>query len=119
MDRLLRLLNLNQMKFEKRNYSTSELLGKPVNCMDLGSITKGMFTKYKRVKIESLFPRQTYVEGETLNLKLSGKYFTVPCVAISPSGNILIDGHHTVIAKKLRGQKYVNAMCYIFNPLIK
>lgn len=103
------------MTFELKDYSTSELMGKPVNTSDLGSITRGNFTKVKKVDISELEPRQTTVNGGTLNIKIKGKHWTQPCVVITPNAKILIDGHHTVIAKKMRGQKLVNALCYIIN----
>jgi hypothetical protein len=103
------------MEFELKDYSTSELMGKPVNTLDLGSVGRGNFTIVKKVTISELEPRQTLVNGGTLNLKMKGKHWTQPCVVVTPNSKILIDGHHTVIAKKLRGQKQVNALCYIIS----
>ena len=100
--------------FPLENINTELLMGNPVNKMDLGDLGKGRFTVKKRLKIDELQPRQNQVSGGTLNYKLTGKGFTVPYVAVTESGNILIDGHHTVIAKKLKGQRFVFALCYFF-----
>ncbi len=100
------------MKFPLENISTEQLMGKPILDIDLGDTGKGRFADFKRIEITSLHPRQTHVSGGTLNYKMAGNGFTVPYVVISDQGNILIDGHHTVIVKKLKGQKYIYAYCY-------
>lgn len=80
---------------------------------DLGAISKGLFTSSKRLKIADLTARQTEVDGGTLNLKLkSCKYHTMPYVVLFNGANILIDGHHTVIAKKLKNQTFVKCKIY-------
>lgn len=99
--------------FPLHNLSTSDLMGSPVNSMDLGDVGKGRFTITKRIKIADLQPRQTEVSGGTLNYKMTGKGLTMAYVVITATGNILIDGHHTVIVKKLKGQKYIYAKCYV------
>lgn len=100
------------MAFPLKDIRTTDLFVQPVYDGDLGGITRGMFTQYKRVEINTLMPRQEWVNGGTLNFKMKGKGFTVPCVVITHKGNILIDGHHTTIVKKLKGQKYIMANCY-------
>lgn len=103
--------------FPLENIETTRFLNHPVNTQDLGSIGKGLFTHIKRVKIDDLAPRQTHISGGTLNRKMSGKDLTTPYVVITDKGNILIDGHHTVIAKKLKGQKYILAQCYTLTSI--
>lgn len=103
------------MIFDLIDYSTELLLNNIILNTDLGDTGKGRFTEVKRVKIEDLHPRQQTVCGGTLNYKMKGKGLTTAYVVIHKDGNILIDGHHSVIVKKLKGQKFVYAKCYIFN----
>lgn len=73
-------------------------------------IEKSAFTVRKRVLIESLCPNQVLVEPLLISHKRKGNNLTTPYVLIYKGYNILMDGHHTTIAKKLNGQKYIIAL---------
>jgi hypothetical protein len=103
------------MLFPLDNIKTSVMFGKDVNTDDFGSIGKGNFTVTKRIKIDELQPRQTELCGGTLNYKMKGKGFTTAFVIIKGNDKVIIDGHHTVIVKKLKGYKFVYAKCYLFS----
>lgn len=92
---------------------TTAIFGNPLATEDLGAIGKGLFTVKKRVEISTLHPRQTKIDEYTLALKLAGKFHTKSFVVITKNKNILIDGHHTTAAKKMKGQKFVMALCYL------
>ena len=62
-----------KQEFPLNSLPTTDFFGKPVNTSDLGSVTRAMFTSYKRIRIEDLEPRQTEVFGGTINLKIKGK----------------------------------------------
>lgn len=82
---------------------------------DIGDVGKGRFTAIRRISIASLYPRQTQIDDNCLADKIKGKYHTRAFVVVTRDKNILIDGHHTVAAKKIKGQKYIMAKCYFFN----
>lgn len=94
------------------NIETTVFFNRPVCNPDLGALGRGMFTQKKRFKIDELSPRQIYVCEETINYKMKGRWLTTPCIVVSKKETVLIDGHHTVIAKMLNGQKYVYALYY-------
>lgn len=79
---------------------------------DLGDIGKGRFTRTERIVIADLSPRQSLVEIDVLRAKMKGIGLTKPYVVIGKGFKVLIDGHHTVIAKKLNGQQFVIAKTY-------
>lgn len=102
--------------FTAEKYSTEELMGVKKLNLDLFTLThnisKSDFKEVKRVKISTLHPNQLDVDGLTLNWKISGKGYTTPFVLITDYGNILIDGHHTVIAKSILGNRYIYCNTY-------
>lgn len=95
--------------------NTEIIFNNPLSTDCIGDVGKGRFTARKRILISSLHPRQTFIDDDCLADKIKGKYHTCPFVVITKDKNILIDGHHTVAAKKINGKKYIMALCYIFN----
>jgi len=82
-------------------------------------LNPGQFDKAKMVKIGDLWANQSLIDNKTLTLKMKGKNLSV-CYVLSVNNKfILIDGHHTVIAKKLNGQQKVKVMflALTLNPL--
>ena len=67
------------------------------------------FNKNIIVKISDLYANQMALDPEALALKRKGKHLTMPMVVRKNNKLILIDGHHTVIAKKLNGSEKVKA----------
>lgn len=101
------------MKFKDEYISTEILFEKPVNIEDLGRINRDLFTTRKRFLIAELHPRQPECWGGTINYKLKGINLTKTIVCITPlKQNVIMDGHHTTIAKKIKGQKYIYAYCH-------
>lgn len=101
------------MAFPLENLSTVSFFGKDVNTKDFGDLSKENFVGIKRIAISDLQPRQCDVSGEALNRKMKGLNHTTAFVVIAGNDKILIDGHHTVIVKKLKGQKFIYAKCYV------
>lgn len=73
----------------------------------LPSFGKDDFLINKVVKINSLYANQPLIELEALNRKLKGKNLSICYVVEYNNKQILIDGHHTVIAKKIKGNTKV------------
>lgn len=71
---------------------------------------KNDFKSFRFVSISDLFANQEFIDSKVLNIKLSGKNMSVCYVVEFNEKKILIDGHHTVIAKKLNGLRKVKAM---------
>ena len=91
------------------NVKTSDYL-KPVNQdKEFGGIGKGDFKEEKLLIINELIPNQVYVDLDVVKIKMKGKQLTMPYVIKRLGELFLIDGHHTVIAKKLKGQIKVRA----------
>ena len=95
--------------------NTEAIFNNPLATDDIGDVGKGRFTVKRRIPIASIHPRQTMIDDLCLADKVKGKYHTEAFVVITKDKNILIDGHHTVAAKKINGQKYIMAKCYLFN----
>ena len=68
------------------------------------------FSAFKMVLISDLWANQEEVQPEVIDVKRRGKNLTIPYVVNLKGKLILIDGHHTTIAKKLNGQKKIKAM---------
>ncbi len=98
--------------FFTEKYSTEELMGVKKLDIVIDGVSKADFTEVKRIKISTLTPNQLEVDGGTLNWKISGKGHTTPYVLITDKGNVLIDGHHTVIAKSILGSIYIYCKTY-------
>jgi len=96
---------------------TTYIFDNPLANDDLDVIGKADFTIYRRILISSLHPRQTELDENTLAIKVSGKNHTQAYVVCTPFKNILIDGHHTVAAKKIKGRLYVMALCCDYSPI--
>lgn len=90
---------------------TSEFLKYPHNLYDyMPCIGKSDFSVFKTVNICDLWANQSDVNYFDVKIKMKGKNITTPYVISLKDKLILIDGHHTVIAKKINGQKKVKAM---------
>lgn len=77
------------------------------------AVSKREFTVKKRIKIAELMPNQKTVEDWLISVKRRGNRLTTPYVLIYRGNLILMDGHHTTIAKKLNGQKYIIALTFM------
>jgi len=90
---------------------TEQIFNNPVCRHEFGALSKDMFVSRRRIAIDSLHPRQRWIEKEILADKIKGKRHTKIYVGCGKERNILFDGHHTAAAKKIKGQKYVIAYC--------
>ena len=84
---------------------------------DLGfeSISKRQFVVKRKIAIDTLCPNQKEVKPLLISHKRKGNQHTTPYVLIYKGYNILMDGHHTTIAKKLNGQKFIYALTLTLN----
>lgn len=78
--------------------------------LELPLFGKQDFSKFKIVDISDLHANQKNIDLACLERKLKGKGLSVPYIVEYKEKLILIDGHHTVIAKKLNGQKRIKAL---------
>jgi hypothetical protein len=69
------------------------------------------FTETKIISVFDLYANQEEINGDHLKKKLKGKNDSVCYVAIFNGKYILLDGHHTVIAKMLNGKSKIKALC--------
>ncbi|MCT3788470.1 hypothetical protein HZQ67_13935 [Elizabethkingia anophelis] len=74
---------------------------------DLPLVGRSQFTKTKLVEISTMYANQEEIDDEALSRKLCGKNLSTIYVLEYRGKNIILDGHHTVIAKKLKGSKKV------------
>ena len=81
-------------------------INKDFNFLNIG---KHSFVSIKKIEINQLIANQEYIDKDVLKIKIKGKQLTIPYVLNYNNKLILIDGHHTVIAKKINGQKFI--MC--------
>lgn len=89
--------------------ATEFYFGRGPTFPDFGNINKLSFVSKKRIEISSLRPNQHEVDQDEIELKRKGKRLQDIYVVNHKGENYLMDGHHTVIAKMLNGQKYVTA----------
>jgi hypothetical protein len=78
-------------------------------------VSKRDFTVRKRFKIADLTPNQKHVEDWLIEIKRRGNRLTTPYVLNYKGTLLLMDGHHTTIAKKLNGQKFIIALTMTIN----
>ncbi len=71
---------------------------------------KNDFKEFKTVTICDLHANQENLDVDCLNLKIKGKNLSIPYVVKFFDKLILIDGHHTVVSKKINGQKKVKVL---------
>ena len=90
----------------------TELFLKSNHGEDLPAMNKSQFKEVRLIGTKELFANQKEIDSDVLNEKLKGKNHSICYVAISNEKNILIDGHHTVIAKILNGNSKVKCVCY-------
>lgn len=74
---------------------------------NIPAVGKKDFTQTKFIYISDLYANQELIDSKVLNYKLLGKNLSQLFVIEFNNKKILIDGHHTVIAKKLNGNKRV------------
>lgn len=94
---------------------TTEAYLKPVNTLELFTlgISKDCFTTTGILNISDLTPNQKTLDIQCLHLKIKGKLKFSTIQVLKYNGlNILMDGHHTVIAKLIKGQKKVKCKIY-------
>lgn len=94
---------------------TTESYLKPVNtvCFDGLEISKDKFIQSGLVYINELTPNQKTLDTDCLQGKIKGTVKLTSIYVLKYKGlNILIDGHHTVIAKLIKGQIKVRAKIY-------
>lgn len=89
---------------------TQLIFNNPVNQVFVENLSKTDFVTRKRVAIEMLHPNQKYIDDSVLAEKIKGHNHTTPYVLCLNGINVLYDGHHTVAAKKINGQKYIIAL---------
>jgi len=65
------------------------------------------FNEVKVININDLHPNQWTIDEECLKRKIKGKNLSLVYVVYIRGIYVLIDGHHTVVAKLLNGQKKV------------
>lgn len=80
------------------------------------SISRQHFSLNKFIEIDSLHPNQLIIDEECLKRKIKGENLSTVYVVRLNGRNILLDGHHTVIAKKIKGLKKVKCKFHIINP---
>ena len=76
------------------------------------SISMKDFKTVKRVRICDLTPNQPHVDMDVVEMKQKGKGLTMPYVLEYNGKLILMDGHHTTIAKMLNGQQYIKCLYF-------
>jgi len=77
---------------------------------EMPSFGKADFKGRKTITISDLFTNQPTVQNSVIEAKRKGKNLTTPYVIELKGKLILIDGHHTIVAKKLNGQRKIVAM---------
>ncbi|QQV91505.1 hypothetical protein M1M25_gp007 [Tenacibaculum phage Gundel_1] len=90
-----------------KKLNTADFLKEVNTDFNFKSFGPNDFIKKEFIKIEDLTPNQEHIELNTLTEKIKGKNLTVPHVLLYNDKKILIDGHHTVIAKLLKGQSKI------------
>lgn len=75
-------------------------------------VRKDKFNGRKIVNIADLYPNQAEIDVDLVNNKQKGKLLKTPYVLKYNNKLILMDGHHTVIAKKLNGVTKVKVLFY-------
>jgi len=80
---------------------------------DLPVFGKEGFIKTKLVKVKNLYANQPHIDPQALALKLKGKNLTQIYIVNYNQKDIVIDGHHTTVAKIMNGQERVKALYLI------
>ncbi len=84
--------------------------------LELPSMGKNDFNRVKLVSIDALWANQHEVDDTIIANKRKGIGFTMPYVVSYMGKLILMDGHHTVIAKRLNGRVKVYAFFLELKP---
>lgn len=95
--------------------STAPFFEKQKIDLGFGEVSKRDFKEMKRIKISDLMPNQKLVEDWLIDKKRKGNGLTIPYVLVFRGNLVLMDGHHTTIAKKMNGQKYIYALTLTIN----
>lgn len=82
-----------------------------LNYRELPAFRKSDFKEFKTISIsKNIYTNQPTVQNSVIQTKRKGKNLTLPYVVEFKGDLLLVDGHHTIVAKKLNGQKKVRAM---------
>lgn len=91
---------------------TTCIFKKPLYTADI----KASYEDFKMlcfVNIDQLHPNQLNLDNECVTMKMKNpKRNTLPYVVLQRGELILIDGHHTVTAKIMKGIKKVKCLLY-------
>jgi len=80
------------------------------------TVNRNDFNIKKRIKISDIKPMQERVDMKIVSNKQKGSHkYSIVYVVEHNNNKILIDGHHTVIAKLLNGQKYIYCLYCVHN----
>lgn len=88
---------------------TSNFFNYPHN-LELPLFGKSDFKEFKIIDFKDLYTNQPEIDEKVLANKIRGVNLTLPYVVEFKGKRILIDGHHTIVAKILNGQKKVRVM---------
>lgn len=90
---------------------TTETYLNPVNKIELINldISKSYFTEIKMINISDVTPNQTTLDIDCLNRKIKNIGLTDIYILDYAGFKIVLDGHHTIISKKIKGIKKVKA----------
>lgn len=76
---------------------------------DLPVFGKSDFKNTKLVKVKNLYANQPVIDPSVLAYKLKGQKLSQIYIVNYNQKDIVIDGHHTVVAKIINGQSKVKA----------
>lgn len=79
------------------------------------NLSPNMFSISRKIQIEYLQANQKEIEKDCLSRKLKGVNLSIPIVLIYKGKYILMDGHHTVIAKMLKGFDFIRCKTLIID----
>lgn len=88
-------------------YLETRLFLKYNHLVNIPALNKVNFKNTIFIKIDELWANQRLITTEVLNQKLRNKNLSTCFVVKYMDKKILIDGHHTVISKKINGRNRV------------
>jgi len=74
---------------------------------NFGDVNKSSFSLVRMVNISDLWPNQREVDTDVIDIKVKNKNLSPIYVIQTDGKQFIVDGHHTVIAKKLQGKKRI------------
>lgn len=93
---------------------TSNFFTYPHN-LEVPCIGKSDFKCFKFICLDDLYTNHPELDEVALSEKVRGKNLTIPYVIKLRGIMILIDGHHTIAAKIINGQKKAKVMFIDFD----